>query len=445
MVSKKRVHNKVSSAGYGHFTPRFSIGVRFIGLIVLVAILTGGVGSFVSVTTSRDSIRESALQSNFAKAKLAAEFASEYMLAIQANIRVFADRPDVRQAVLDNMPEQLQSTLANFVQVQSALESSAVFDSEGIMIVNSVPNASTVGQSFADRAWFQEVVATHQPVQSAPLTSRLTGSASVPYSVPILDEQGQIRGMLNGVITLDKLSDAIVHIDYGNDTRVSIIYILDGGIILAHMDTERIMTPVSGDNEAVNRILAGESGTIETTSSSGELDLIGFAQVPELPWGVMVITPSATALAITNTMTQNTLISTGFIILATGALGAILALGVTRPLRRLVVGITEMGQGNLDYQIATKSKDEVGDLSRAINDMARELKHTLVSRGKLAKEIIERTQAESMLRDISRHQETILETVPDIIMEVDNKKVYTWANKAGIEFFGNDVIGKEAS
>ncbi len=30
-------------------------------------------------------------------------------------------------------------------------------------------------------------------------------------------------------------------------------------------------------------------------------------------------------------------------------------------------------------------------------------------------------------------------------MEVDNNKVYTWANSGGIEFFGEDVIGKEAT
>ena len=42
-------------------------------------------------------------------------------------------------------------------------------------------------------------------------------------------------------------------------------------------------------------------------------------------------------------------------------------------------------------------------------------------------------------------QEAILAAVPDIIMEVDNNKVYTWANQAGFEFFGEDVIGKEAA
>jgi PAS domain S-box-containing protein len=42
-------------------------------------------------------------------------------------------------------------------------------------------------------------------------------------------------------------------------------------------------------------------------------------------------------------------------------------------------------------------------------------------------------------------QEALLAAVPDIIMELDYNKVYTWANQAGFEFFGEDVIGKEAS
>ena len=39
----------------------------------------------------------------------------------------------------------------------------------------------------------------------------------------------------------------------------------------------------------------------------------------------------------------------------------------------------------------------------------------------------------------------ILTAVPDIIMEVDSCKRYTWANHAGIKFFGDDVVGREAS
>ena len=62
----------------------------------------------------------------------------------------------------------------------------------------------------------------------------------------------------------------------------------------------------------------------------------------------------------------------------------------------------------------------------------------------LEKETVERKKAEEALRALSSRQEALLSAIPDIIMEVDSKKVYTWANQPGMEFFGEDVIGNEA-
>ncbi len=42
-------------------------------------------------------------------------------------------------------------------------------------------------------------------------------------------------------------------------------------------------------------------------------------------------------------------------------------------------------------------------------------------------------------------QTALLAAIPDIITEVDSNKQYTWANKIGREFFGDDVVGKQAS
>lgn len=63
----------------------------------------------------------------------------------------------------------------------------------------------------------------------------------------------------------------------------------------------------------------------------------------------------------------------------------------------------------------------------------------------IAKNITERKLVEEELRILSSRQQAILTSVPDIIMEVDYKKIYRWANAAGLEFFGDGVIGKEAS
>lgn len=59
--------------------------------------------------------------------------------------------------------------------------------------------------------------------------------------------------------------------------------------------------------------------------------------------------------------------------------------------------------------------------------------------------VVEQNKAvESHQALFSRH-EAILSAIPDIIMEVDSRKIYTWANQSGLEFFGDDVIGKEAA
>ena len=71
---------------------------------------------------------------------------------------------------------------------------------------------------------------------------------------------------------------------------------------------------------------------------------------------------------------------------------------ITRPLRCLVDGTEQIGRGDLDFSAATASRDEIGDLSRSFERMARQLKTTLVSRDALEKEMVERIAAETRLK-----------------------------------------------
>ncbi|MBN2194481.1 MAG: PAS domain S-box protein [Polyangiaceae bacterium] len=52
--------------------------------------------------------------------------------------------------------------------------------------------------------------------------------------------------------------------------------------------------------------------------------------------------------------------------------------------------------------------------------------------------------AEHARVSLLQRYESLLAALPDIIMEVDARRIYTWTNDAGREFFGNDVLGKEA-
>ncbi|MBN2107180.1 MAG: PAS domain S-box protein [Deltaproteobacteria bacterium] len=55
----------------------------------------------------------------------------------------------------------------------------------------------------------------------------------------------------------------------------------------------------------------------------------------------------------------------------------------------------------------------------------------------------ERIQAEQALQEIAGHQQALLAAIPDILIEVDAGMTYTWANQQGLDFFGDDVIGRK--
>jgi len=61
------------------------------------------------------------------------------------------------------------------------------------------------------------------------------------------------------------------------------------------------------------------------------------------------------------------------------------------------------------------------------------------------RDMTERHLAQEELRQLTLRQEALLSAIPDIIMEVDSRRVYTWANTSGRKFFGDDVIGREAA
>ena len=444
---KKRqsVYGKLRNIGKNEL--RYSIGVRFFSFVVLIALLSGGVVGFVMVRTSRDYLRRQALQNNLNQANLAASFASNYIAAVEAHVKVFATRPDIVQAVFNGQAAQLQPTLAEFVQVQTALNGVGIYDISGTQLSSSLTGAANIGQSFINRNWFQGVIATGQPYLGTPTLAQSNNVPVETYAVPIIDSQGNIRAVLAAGMSLTQLSNALVNIGYNADTQAVLIDTRNGGNIIADDSSALLLTAPVGDTQAVNQLLSGKSGSLATTGSNGKQDLTGFAAVPGLPWGIMVETPSSAAFSILTSLTERAVIYTVLIILLAGIFGVFLVLGITRPLNRLMADTKEIGAGNLDVKLETSGRDEIGDLSRAFSDMAAKLKNSMVSRDDLAIEITERKQAEEKLKNQFAILNGIIESPLTPIFSIDEKYRYTSFNSihAGVikSIYGTDIeVGK---
>lgn len=91
------------------------------------------------------------------------------------------------------------------------------------------------------------------------------------------------------------------------------------------------------------------------------------------------------------------------------------------------VAVDLLKQGATDYVLKDRMQRLPSAVQRALDESAEQKA---------------RKQAEEELMALSSRQEAILSAIPDILMEIDKHNIYTWANQAGMEFFGEDVIGK---
>ncbi len=78
--------------------------------------------------------------------------------------------------------------------------------------------------------------------------------------------------------------------------------------------------------------------------------------------------------------------------------GIIISKRITAPLHELYEGAELIGKGNLNHKVGTNRRDEIGQLSRAFDKMAANLKTTMISVTRLNHEIEHRTEVEKKLK-----------------------------------------------
>ncbi len=367
------------------------VDVRFIGFVILITFLSGAIISFATINISRNSIRQEVLNNNLTQANLTSEFTSNYVEVIQANIASFATRPLISVYINENNLEAATNMLQGFVQIQTVLDTCGLYDVNGIQLAISNPNVTTLGQSFADREWFQQAVATKQPYQSVPIKSRATGSAIAPYVAPILNEQGQVIGVFAGSISLAKLSDVLIKINQNPAVNYTIADTRDGGLILANENPQLILTALSDNNDVLTAISKGESGSFESTNNHGEKELISFAPLTNLPWGVIITTSSRSAFSSIGVLTQTASFLSIVTIIIASIMSGLFMLQITMPIRHLVEDTKEIGKGNLDHKIEIIGKGEIAELSRSFDDMTDNLKKVMITNESLDQRVQDRT------------------------------------------------------
>ncbi len=154
------------------------------------------------------------------------------------------------------------------------------------------------------------------------------------------------------------------------------VFIVDRqGRLLAHPDTKRALQreDLKG-NVAVKQVIAGESGGGEFTDELGSLMVGAYLPVNKFGWGVVVEEPISSAYSEIRRLETNSLLFVIIGIILTALVGTFFARSIEKPIKELTLGTEAVAKGDLRWQIAVDSVDEIGKLAAAFNQMTKDLR-----------------------------------------------------------------------
>jgi signal transduction histidine kinase len=93
----------------------------------------------------------------------------------------------------------------------------------------------------------------------------------------------------------------------------------------------------------------------------------------------------------------------------TTIIGLVISKSMTRPIRELVKGTTEISRGNYDFPIQVRGKDELGFLASRFMEMSASLKDKITQLGKLNQDLLERNRTlDETLRQLQAAQDELV-------------------------------------
>lgn len=253
-------------------------------------------------------------------------------------------------------------------------------DADGQELIK-VKNDETVGElnDQSGASFFRETrSAGKDDLRISGIVRSAPGRGPVIYwSKPLFSGLGEFTGMV--VIDLD-FDRIIAKVQKITVEEQGYAFLIDGsGTLIAHprfglYHFELESYPTWSLRETVQEMMTGATGWRIYTFESEE-KVAAFAPIPLMQWSLAVTVPVAVfrkdALAIRAQVVKAALLT----LVCAMAGVTVLTYFLLKPVRILVDATKRIAGGDLTHEIPFQSSDELGDLTRAFNQMVRNLAH----------------------------------------------------------------------
>jgi diguanylate cyclase (GGDEF)-like protein/PAS domain S-box-containing protein len=254
---------------------------------------------------------------------------------------------------------------------------------------------------------------------------------------PAFDRDGQMRAVIAVGTKLEHLQDAlrIGHLPPGSVVRIA----NERGIVVAqNLDGVHWIGRDLRPDEKLARTMAADA-TVQVVEWPDDVQRItGSATAHEVPWVVSVGLPTDIALAgVFWRLIWNTMIAVAAVVVAC-LIAWTLSGRLVRPMRRLRNDASVLAGGDLSHRTVVATRDEIGDLGEAFNQMAERIEQRQQ----------EKRRAANDLRQTKDTLAAVIDASPVAIVCSDlDRRIFLW-NRAAEEMFGysaEEVLAQNVS
>ncbi|HAB65035.1 MAG TPA: diguanylate cyclase, partial [Pseudomonas sp.] len=243
--------------------PRLDLRRLIILLAMLSGLITLSIGFYASYKVQRDSLIGSTLAANRAYAAKLADGTELFFHSAQQQLAVSAE--NIAAQFPDN--DLLHEEARRLRRQTDSFNAVVITSAQGEVLATAPNTGLLVGQKLNSPGALR-ALAKREPLISSPYTSAL-GTLVILISHPIVATDGTYLGYIGGVISLRERN--ILHSMLGEHFYQdgSYLYAVDQSRrLLYHPQPKRLGTVVA-ENEVIDRVLQGESGSLRVINSQG--------------------------------------------------------------------------------------------------------------------------------------------------------------------------------
>lgn len=404
-------------------------------LVIIVISITGA----LSLHIATKNMKKEALSKNFLISRIISERIYQYLSDATETVVTAANFSSQSHGDLEQIKREIFRIYDNF----SYFDLIFYTNSEARMLFSKPSNDHVRDRRYYDRDYFNEVMKTGKPFISRLIVSSVLGKPHFIIAAPVFDRNGKVQGLIGGGIPLESISNIVEEIQKDFSGK---IWITDReGVIAVHPDKEQVWKLITAPDILLNfessaksltDIIRSRDENIGYYKKDDETIYAAISFVPEVNWMVMVEQSERDIFAQMNKLKQQLMGYILIIIVISTISSLFLAKSITNPIKELVTSVRKTGKDISNFKgIPIMGSDEIGELSKAFNDMSFRLK-THVNQLK---------DSYQKVNEVQQYLNNIIESVASGILVMDRNGTITVFNKAAekiTRFKSDEFLGK---